>query len=322
MTLRLPSTSALRGLEAAARLKSFTAAAAELNLTQGAVSRQIRELEELLSVDLFVRGTRQIELTPAGAQYVAEVRLALQSLATAGERARTSTEKQTLKISILPTLASMWLMPRLTDFSKRNKGIALRFKTSTDPARELRTEGAVALRVGKLPGQQFRTASPRVTLRMIDSWDGVSADFLFRDRLVPIASPKLFRGEIPAEPRDIIRYPLIHTGTRMNAWGDWLGIQGVSVPPAEIVFGHMFMSISAAKDGAGIALVPDVLIDRADPDLVMLSKQQIESEGGYYLLVHESNALNPAVSQFRSWVLSYAAETRRQLERERLPVAM
>lgn len=149
---------------------------------------------------------------------------------------------------------------------------------------------------------------------MIENWDGISADFLLRDRLVPIASRWLFDGRIPQNIEDILRYPLIHTGTRMTAWEDWLGVQGMIMPRPELVFSHMFMSISAAKDGLGIALVPDVLVDPRDRDLVALSSRRIDSDGNYYLLMHESNASHPAVLEFKAWLMAYARQTLTRLD--------
>lgn len=305
MTPRLPSTQCLRGLEAAARLQSFTAAARELNLTQGAISRQIRELEELLGVELFRRSTRQIEMTPAGADYVSAIRPLLQKLAAATSDVKRRRSDQTLTISVLPTLASMWLMPRLNGFLQSHPGFDLRVMSSIEPAQNLEKAGAVALRVGTLPGQKHKARHPRISLQMVANWDGIDVDPLFPDTLVPVCARALIKGAVPTSASEIARYPLIHTSTRIDAWGDWLSAQGVQMGRrSELIFGHFFMALEAARRTLGIALVPSILLQdlQRDGDLLILPSAQIPSAGFYYLLTHEDNRGDPAIGCFRTWI--------------------
>lgn len=299
---------ALHGFEAAARLLSFTAAASELNLTQGAISRQIRDLEELLGVPLFRRSIRRIELTLEGEEYAAAIRPLLTAIAQAGAGLRHRALQKTLTISVLPTLASHWLMPRLHSFAQTNPELEVRMVSSIEPADHLAQPGQIAIRVGALPGQRFPRGRPRINLSMVTNWEGVDADLLFDDTLMPVCSAALFAdGPIPGTAAELVRYPLIHTSTRRYAWPDWLNAQGVQLPPGgqpSLEFGHFFMSLEAARRGRGVALLPYVLLQDVvgRDDLIIPSTTRISSAGDYYLLSHENNRGDPSIDMFRNWI--------------------
>ena len=162
---RLPPLNALRGFEASARHLSFTKAAEELNLTQGAVSRQVQELEAYCGEPLFRRMTRRIELTPEGEQFFRVVEAMLDDLERAANRFGRRDAKKKLTITALPTIATVWLMPRLHLFTSRNPDIEVRIVSSIEPADLLATEaGAVivapALR-DSVPASAIAIVSPR-----------------------------------------------------------------------------------------------------------------------------------------------------------------
>jgi LysR family glycine cleavage system transcriptional activator len=314
----LPPLNTLRGFDAAARHLSFTLAAEELHVTQGAVSRQIRDLEGYFGKPLFRRLTRRIELTEAGDEFYATVREVFGELERSAARLRDVGQSRTLTISALPTIASMWLMPRLHLFTQANKQIDVRILSSIEPAELLAHDADVAIRVGRLPGHHYAPEQPRIELEMVRSWTGVSADELFPDRLVPVAAPTLIDRplEVGALAR-ILDHPLIHTSSRRYAWPDWLKAHGLRAPRSDrdrsdrdrLEFGHFFMSLEAARKGRGVAIIPDVVLAHYEgrDDLVTLRPASIESAGAYHLLVHESRRGNEGVMAFRRWILDEAS---------------
>ncbi|MFO1147479.1 MAG: transcriptional regulator GcvA [Alsobacter sp.] len=313
---RLPPLNALRGFEAAARQLSFTKAAAELHVTQGAVSRQVRELEIYLGVDLFRRLTRRIELTDEGSEFLLGIGDAFDEIERASDHLRKRRSHATLTISALPTIASLWLMPRLHVFTQQHPGIEVRIVSSIEPADLLAHDADVAIRVGRLPGRRYERTQPRIELEMVSNWSGVHAEELFPDVLVPVCRPDLLVLEDARQsPADLARLPLIHTTTRRFAWPDWLRAHGIRLPASgspALEFGHFFMSLEAARKGRGVAIVPNFLLayyEGAD-DLAVPVKTDIASAGEYYLLVHESRLEDPNVRAFRSWLLTEAVDAR------------
>jgi len=172
---RLPSLTSLRAFEAAARLLSFTLAAEELFVTQGAVSRQIKALEEYLATPLFVRRARALELTPTGDAYYQSLRQALDLMEQATQRAVGDNGERILTLSVLPTFAVSWLMPRLSDFNARYPRIEIRMIASILPV-DFRSDVDVAIRVGAARDEKFTGEHARIELVMTDDWSGIAAD--------------------------------------------------------------------------------------------------------------------------------------------------
>jgi LysR family glycine cleavage system transcriptional activator len=304
MSRSYPSLIAIRVFEVAGRLQSFSNAALELNVTQGAVSRQIRALEDELDVKLFTRLTRKVELTEAGRNYLAEVQGALDRIRQATARIRTREVREIVTISVLPSIGSYWLMPRLAEFTQRHPDIETRIISSIEPADLHSRQADVAIRVGALPGRRYDPLMPRVDLRMETDWHGVQADELAPDVLVPVYSPAL-AADKPQHPRLIRDLPLIHTTSRPHAWPDWaraLGLPEVT-GPRELEYGHFFMSLEAARKGQGVALVPDVLLSESNlHGLVTAPGARVRSAGDYYLLSLSERSEERAISLFREWV--------------------
>ena len=318
MRRRLPPLATLRPFEATARLGSFTLAAQELSLTQGAVSQQVRNLEDFLGVKLFERQARRLALTEAGRQVFASAQRALDDLERTTTRIVARGSRETVTLSAMPTLATHWLMPRLAWFTASHPDIDLRLTTSIEPA-DLHGGGIdVALRVGKLPGRAYPRDLPRIDLVMTERWEGLVADLLFPDALVPVASPaRLAAGPPIAAPTDLLRHPLIHNASRQRAWQDWCQAQGIALPPRadDLEFGHFFMALQAAREGKGIAIVPELIYHHARQqadDLAPAWRPAVRSAGEYYLLTHESQDASRAVQAVRQWVLAQAAATREQ----------
>lgn len=312
MSRRLPSLNALRAFEAAARHLSFTRAADELAVTQGAVSRQVKALETYLGLDLFHRLTRALELTDAGREYQSAMTDAFDRVEQATSRLMRRRDRQILTVSVLPTFAMRWLIPRLSGFIESNPGVEVRLITSILPIDFMREDIDVAIRVGT-PGGGGDGIGARIELRMTEDWSGVSADRLVGDALVPVCSPTLRDGRPPLrEPADLRRHTLLHTTTRPHAWTDWLaaaGLDGIE-RREEPAFGHFFMTLQAASEGRGVAIVPDVLVagDLAAGSLVKPFDIAVESAGAYHLLCRKQQYDLPKIAVFREWLHAEVAQ--------------
>lgn len=307
----MPPAVALRAFEAAARNSSFTIAAGELFLTQGAVSRQIRILEDFIGKKLFERFTRRVELTAVGKEYYLDIQRALLDIERATGKAMGSAGRAILTVSVLPTMGASWLMPKLARFVERNPEIDIRLLTSIDPVNLQSGDVDAAIRVGCLPGTAYGRAHPRIELDMVTSWKGVRADYLLPDRLTPVMSRQLqAKGAPIAQPADLLHYPLIHTASRKYAWGDWLGAHGVTLQDSEhaLDFGHFFMGLKAAADNRGIAIVPSIVLQEALAvnDLVCPLPADVRSAGNYYLLMRDSSMLGSPSGKFREWLIDEA----------------
>ena len=306
MSRSLPSLTALRVFDVAGRLQSFSNAAAELNITQGAVSRQIRALEDELQVRLFTRLTRRVQLTEVGQKYLVEVRSGLNLIEQATDRIRNCQNRAMLTISVLPSVGSFWLMPRLARFSQRHPDIETRIITSIDPVNLHSRDADVAIRVGALPGRHYAPQVPGVDLSMVVDWRGVLADELTPDTLVPVCLPSFISDDSAwSSPEKIRELPLIHTASRPNAWPDWM--RAHKLPPLgssrRIEYGHFFMSLEAARAGEGVAIVPDLLLSgSAISDLKAAWSCKVRSAGEYYLLSLNERSQEPAIQAFREWV--------------------
>lgn len=286
----LPSTSLLAAFEAAARTGSITTAARELALTQSAVSRQIKALEEQLGVTLFVRERQTIRLTLAGDSYAREIREALRRISSASLTLKANPHGGTLNLAILPTFGTRWLAPRLGRFLKLNPGITINLVTRLSPF-------------------DFR-------LDMIDAaihfglghWPGADLTFLMKEDTVPACSPDFLTRHPVHAPEDLIDAPLLHLATRPDAWEKWFSAKSIA---AEGVHGMLFdqfaTAAQAAIAGLGIALLPTFLIrdELARGDLVRVG-DEMESAERYFLAVPFERAAYPPLVAFRDWITAEA----------------
>ncbi|AWM09813.1 transcriptional regulator GcvA [Bradyrhizobium symbiodeficiens] len=293
MTARLPSLNGLRAFEAAARHLSFTLAASELNVTQTAISHQIRRLEEELGIRLFIRQNRALALTPEARDYLPGVRAAFNDLRLATDRLLRKDDDKVLTVSTLASLAAKWLLPRLTDFQESHPGIDVRITTSTSLVDFQRDNVDAAIRYGR--GQ----------------WPGLRADWLMADELFPVCSPSLLRGDKPLrQPEDLRGYPLLHTSNaNSDDWRLWLTAAGLPADIARqpgITFDMIFMTIQAAIDGIGVAMgrTSYVQDDIAKGRLVVPFKIALPADAGFYLVAPEGRREAPKLTAFRQWMLA------------------
>ncbi|MGV6873914.1 LysR substrate-binding domain-containing protein [Pseudochelatococcus sp. B33] len=306
----LPSLNLLRGFEAAARHLSFTRAADELNVTQGAISRQIRELELFFGKPLFVRMTRKIALTRDGETFFEHVRSALDKIDEATLVILHRPAHRHIKLNILPTLSTHWLMPRLSQFTKDYPGVEVTLVSSIDPVNLADREADIAIRVGPLPGQTYDRLRPRISLNMVTHWSGVVSDELFPDILVPVCAPQLLRGRSRMAPQELVDLPLIQTTTRPHAWVDWFAAHDLPTGNIDYAmeFGHFFMTLDAARQGIGVAIIPTVIFasyaHRADL-VIPLGLEYVKgtpSAGTYQMLTFADELGRPEVQSFRAWI--------------------
>jgi LysR family glycine cleavage system transcriptional activator len=293
MTARLPSLNGLRAFEAAARHLSFTNAAAELNVTQTAISHQIRRLEQELGISLFVRQNRALALTPEARDYLPGVRAAFNDLRLATERLQRRDNDHVLTVSTLASLAAKWLLPRLSAFQEAHPGIDVRITTSTALVDFKNGDVDAAIRYGR------------------GHWPGLRADWLTADQLFPVCSPALLTGDKPLRcPQDLANHALLHTSQAYaDDWRLWLTAAGlpttISKQPG-LTFDLILMTVQAAIDGYGVAIGRTTYVegDIAKGRLVVPFEITLPADAGFYLVSPEAAADKPKLAAFRQWLLA------------------
>ncbi len=277
----LPSTAALRAFEAAARLGSATRAAAELSLTQGAVSRQIRALEDQTGVPLMLRHGRALELTPAGARFAEEVRAVLLRLGQATLALRTNPDGGTLSLAILPAFGMHWLAPRLPAFGRAHPEVTVTLSTRMAPFDFAQDRFDAAIHFGH------------------EDWPGARHMHLAPETVLAVRAPGL-RADEP-----IGRQTLLHLESRPRGWARWLAAHGTE-PPTEpgMTFDQFSTMAQAAVHGLGVALLPTFVAEpylRAG-SLVLAAPDRQDSIGSYYLVWPANRPETAALGLFRTWL--------------------
>lgn len=303
---RMPPLTALRVFSVAGKLKSFSKAAEELHITQGAVSRQIRNLEEDLNIKLFHRLTRQIELTPIGRQYHQDIQEAFRLIEKTTHQLLNQ-KSAILKINALPSVSSYVLMPNLSDFSQTYPKVELRLENSIDSVDFHSGTTDIAIRVGPHPDQKYQSKNPSIDLRMVTDWEGISTEFLAKDLLVPIYSSKYSEEPLDlTDPCILKEQTLIHTSSRSAGWEGWFQMYHQEDLPMKtrnyLEYSHFFMSLESAKSGLGIALVPDILLNAEKHQHLHVHKDlSVRSSGDYYLLYLKNRQNDFEIQAFIDW---------------------
>ncbi|WP_019831230.1 transcriptional regulator GcvA [Sphingomonas sp. PR090111-T3T-6A] len=289
----LPPMAMLHSFAAAARHGSFSRAAAEVGLTQSAISRQIANLEEWLGVSLFDRAGRRVRLNEAGRAYAEEVGAALGAIRRATARAMTRPSERVIELATLPSFGMRWLAPRLPRLTERHPDLIVNFAARSDEFDFATEPFDAAIHFGR------------------PDWPGAVCDLLFREAAIPVVSPALAEGL--SEPRDLARLPLLVQSNRRDAWARWFALAGVDhVPEGPLPgFSHFLMLAQAAAAGAGAALVPSFLIEPelASGALVRPFDLALPSERAYYLAYPAAKLESSAFRQLRDWMLAEAAVT-------------
>jgi len=291
MSSRLPPLNALRVFEAAAHHLSFTRAAAELFVTQAAVSHQIKSLEESLGVALFWRRNRSLFLTEAGQQYLPVVREALELIRRGTEDLCQQTLPGTLSITVLPSFAARWLVPRLGRFIEAHPDIDVKILPSNQLVDFYRDGVDVGVRFGR--GQ----------------WPGLCTHRLMGDRMIAVCAPALLtRGKPLREPADLRHFTLLQDADEMEHFPDWLALAGVEGLDTRrgLFFNDASLLIQAALGGQGVGLVREVLVveDLRAGRLVQPLPQSMPIPYEYFLVYPEGRAGQPRIRAFRDWLVT------------------
>lgn len=287
---RLPPLNAIRAFEVVARRLSITVAAEELHVTPGAVSRQIRTLEDALGMPLFVRGHREITLTRAGEEYYQAVTRSMDVLREATGRLTRRTRRTQLKVRAYTTFAMRWLIPRLSSFHAANKGIEVLLTASLDPVdfRREDIDGAIRLGDGK--------------------WNGANAFRLVSNILVPVCSPAVAKKVRSAA--DLQRQVLLHSIARPDDWACWLAAAKADAhvdARSGMTYQSSAMAYAAALEGQGFAIAQRFLVedDLASGKLVAPFRKAVDmGDFTYYLVTPADRTESASMATFRKWLLA------------------
>jgi LysR family glycine cleavage system transcriptional activator len=300
MARQLPNLNGLKAFEAAARHGSFTKAAEELCVTQGAVSHQVKALESELGVKFFNREPKRLAITQAGRDYLEVVRDGLDRIAAGTDRLLQRQSSGVLTVSTSPNFASKWLVHRLGRFAEAHPAIDLRVSAT-------------------LHHVDFAQEDIDIAVRHGDGTDlGLDITRLYTEELLPVCSPALLEGAHPLRrPEDLVHHNLLHMDHRQD-WSKWLDAAGVTNIDLSRgpVFNQASMGIDAAVDGQGVALARtglaahDLILGR----LIRPFALALPVSYAYWIVCPRATANLPKITTFRDWLLAEAAEDVRRLE--------
>jgi len=292
MRRKIPSTAALVSFEAAARHESFTKAAQELSLTQGAICRQIASLEDFLSVELFRRSRRGVKLTEAGLSYSRRVATQLDAVERDTLSVMGHTGANVIELAVVPTFGTQWLLPRLKDFQQQHPEVTVNLTNRTRPFLFADTEFDAAIYFGDA------------------DWSGTESHKLMGENPMPVCSPALLDGRKGLTPEEIAELPLLQQTTRPYAWRQWFNAQNLNI--ARDLTGPRYelfsMLAQAAMHDMGIALIPPFLIQRelTEKRLVVANRNALSSIKAYYLMIPERKVESASLRAFRDWLVKQA----------------
>lgn len=282
----LPPLPALRYFEAVARLGSVTSAARELHVTHSAISQQIKLLEDIMDVPLFVRAGRGLMLTEEGRLYALEIRDALRDIEVATRKVRARPQEDELVITTLHSLALHWLISRLPAFQQTYPHYRIRLQTGLELSELQQGMADVGIRMGQGP------------------WPNLAQQLLFEDVALVVASPNFAGGKLPRTPQEVIRCPMLHETD--NAWIDWCRAAGVLEPVQAIQFraNDSNISIGCAELGHGLLLTRySVVADLLEQGrLVPITDVRVPYPYPYWLVWPQRDALPEKVRDFRTWI--------------------
>jgi LysR family glycine cleavage system transcriptional activator len=295
MRLDLPPLNALRTFEAAARLLNFSRAAEELHVTPSAVSHQVKDLEERIGVPLFLRARKSMSLTDAGEILLQGAHAAFGALSRAMNDVHALAHAPVLTVSVPPSVAMKWLVPRLDTFRRRHPDIDVRISTDTELPDLLSGDVDVAVHYGS------------------GDYPGLEAELLVENSVAPMCSPQFMEGDSPLRrPEDLSRFTLLHDtggdefGNPAYDWGTWLNTHGVANVDATLGlrFNTSADVLNAAVAGAGVAIGKTALAvdDLKSGRLVCLFNAIVAEKAAYYVVYAGASAEQAKVVAFRDWL--------------------
>jgi len=265
----------------------------ELDLSQGAVSRHIRELEGYLGIRLFDRIRQRVALTEAGKHYLSQIEKPLDDLAMATYRAEAFSDGTVVNIAVVPAFATRWLLPRLPAFQKRNPEIMVHITARQRPV-DFEREPFDAALVYDPP-----------------SWPGTTAHHLMDADMVAVCSPRLNEKGAIKRPADIMKFPLLHKMSRPNRWSEWMTGAGATLSECSIkgvAYPQLVNLADAAIAGLGIAILPRNLFAQefSDKRLLLVGSDFHDSKISYFLMVPKTRDGSGAVRAFTQWLIAEA----------------
>ncbi|WP_434602437.1 LysR family transcriptional regulator [Pseudomonas sp. Z4-7] len=294
MRRKIPSTAALISFEAAARHESFTKAALELSLTQGAICRQIASLEDFLGVELFRRSRRGVKLTEAGLSYSRRIATQLDAVERDTLSVMGHTGANVIELAVVPTFGTQWLLPRLKDFQRQHPEVTVNLTNRTRPFLFADTDFDAAIYFGDA------------------DWSGTESHKLMGEKPLPVCSPSLLGNRKTLTPEAIAELPLLQQTTRPYAWRQWFNSQDLNI--ARDLTGPRYelfsMLAQAAMHDMGVALIPPFLIQRelAEKRLVIANPNALSSLKAYYLMIPERKVESASLRAFRDWLVTEARD--------------
>ena len=279
---RIP-LNALRAFEATARLGRMQDAAAELHVTHSAISRQVRNLEDILGIQLFVGPRNNLQLSEAAASVLPQITEAFQQLETAVSQLM-QTQIGLVRISCLGTLLMRWLIPRLEDFHNTFPNIDLQLSADDKAVDFHRSSLDLAIRVAA----EFP--------------DHASVHYMFPDLVGPVLSPELSADHDVNSPETLTRLPLLHTQTRPTAWSDWAASHGISLPKEGQCYEHFYFMLEAVAAGLGVAIAPYILVHDDLKAGRLVAPLGFSPSGMNYAILIRAE-LSPSARTFIEWLL-------------------
>ena len=303
MSLRLPPMQALRAFEAAARTQSLTRAAESLHLTHGAISHQIKALERDLGVALVARAGRGIRLTDEGERFATRVRAAFAELAAAVTEMTARANPRQLRVSVVPSFAARWLLPRIGRFLAAHPDVDLDVRANVAYVDFQRDDADLAIRYG------------------YGDWPDLHVEHLLDDEYFPVCSPRLARGRLPKRPEELAKHTLLRSSD--EPWKPWFEAAGLDWPEASRgpIFNDSAHMMQAAAEGQGIALARRTLLgsDLHNGVLVRLFDVAMPSAKRFYLVYPARTAGSAKLAIFRHWLAREIAADGALARRERTP---
>ncbi|MCP2091718.1 UNVERIFIED_ORG: LysR family glycine cleavage system transcriptional activator [Paraburkholderia sediminicola] len=282
---RLPPLNSIRAFDAAGRHLSFTRAAEELSVTHGAISHQVKALEQWLGVSLFRRSGQSVVLTDQGRLYLATISPALASIAIAS---RNLSQQEVLRVNTLPTFTMRWLFPRLVKFRAAHPTITVEISTGLEPVEELSSNIDVIIR------------------REPETVAGLVKRSFIGEMHLPVCAPQLLENGALSGIADLSEHTLLHCEARPTAWTDWLSEfwPNQLVPAQSLRLEHLYFALQAALDGLGVAMGPSSLIeaDVATGRLVIPFGNRIKRCENYYIILRQDRQHDPVVKTFCDWL--------------------
>ncbi len=293
MSHPLPPLNPLRAFEVAARLRSLTRAADELHVSQVAVSRQVKVLEEYFGVALFIRLHRGIELTREGEELYNGVKNAFREIENASRKVSRRGKRDILSIQSYTTFSQRWLIPRLADFHKKNDRLEVKLSSSLKPVDFDSQNVDAAIRSGH------------------GNWPGLHAEKLVDIELIPIISPALQASVNLKKPEDLLRVRLLHSMARPDDWSKWLAEVGVDIDPeAGLQFDNSALAYEAASMDIGCAIAIKVFVERQlrDGNFIAPFDTVCRTGEGYYLTWPRDTRPSDALLKFLNWMRELMAQ--------------